>query len=305
MEDIIRVENLRKSYHGHEAVKGISFSVKKGQFFAMLGPNGAGKSTIVNILCTSMKQDDGCVIIDGLKAGKKDFEIRKKIGVVFQSGVLDELLTVEENLYNRGRFYGLRGYELKNRIEEISKLTGICEFLDRPYGRLSGGQKRRCDIARALLHIPKILLLDEPTTGLDPKMRSAIWTTINTIKNQTEMTLFLTTHYIEEAANADHIVILKNGQIALEETPAELKSLFSKDSLFLLSGKKDCLKGILERKNIPYLMKKDGLEIPLKSTLDALEILECCRGRYYDFEVHRGSMDEAYLSVIERADGDV
>ena len=305
MEDIIQVQNLRKSYQGRDAVKGISFQVKSGQFFALLGPNGAGKSTTVNILCTSIKQDFGEVKIEGLKVGKKDFEIRKKIGVVFQNGVLDELLTVKENLYTRGCFYGLRGYALKQRVKEIAQLTGIGEFIDRPYGKLSGGQKRRCDIARALLHFPKILILDEPTTGLDPKMRSDIWETIHTIKKKSNMTLFLTTHYMEEAAKADHIVILKKGKIVLEGTPNELKRRYSKDRLSLLSKKTDLLKGMLERKGIPYFLYKEGVEIPLESTLEALSILEYCQGRYSDFEVHRGSMDDAYLLVIEKEESDV
>lgn len=294
------VNNLKKSYHGKEVVRGISFSVKKGQFFALLGPNGAGKSTAVNILCTSIKPDSGLVLIDGLKAGCRDFEIRKRIGVVFQNGVLDELLSVEENLYTRGRFYGLRGFALKQRIQETAVLTGISDFLNRPYGKLSGGQKRRCDIARALLHHPKLLLLDEPTTGLDPKMRTAIWDTIYTIKNKTDMTLLLTTHYMEEAAKADHIVILKKGQIVLEGTPDVLKKQFSRDNLFLFSNRCELLKGILERKGIVYEQEKEGVRIPLSATLDALPILEACSGRFSSFEVQKGSMDDAYLSVVER-----
>ena len=297
---MIVVNNLKKSYHGKEVVRGISFSVKKGQFFALLGPNGAGKSTAVNILCTSIKPDSGLVLIDGLKAGCRDFEIRKRIGVVFQNGVLDELLSVEENLYTRGRFYGLRGFALKQRIQETAVLTGISDFLNRPYGKLSGGQKRRCDIARALLHHPKLLLLDEPTTGLDPKMRTAIWDTIYTIKNKTDMTLLLTTHYMEEAAKADHIVILKKGQIVLEGTPDVLKKRFSRDNLFLFSNRCELLKGILERKGIVYEQEKEGVRIPLSATLDALPILEACSGRFSSFEVQKGSMDDAYLSVVER-----
>ena len=305
MEDIISVKDLKKCYQGKEAIKGISFAVKKGQFFALLGPNGAGKSTTVNILCTSIRADSGLVMIDGLKAGCRDFEIRKRIGVVFQNGVLDELLTVEENLQTRGRFYGLRGFVLRNRIREIAGMTGITDLLNRPYGKLSGGQKRRCDIARALLHQPKLLLLDEPTTGLDPKMRTAIWDTIYTIKNKTGMTLLLTTHYMEEAARADHIVILKKGRIALEGTPDTLKKRFSKDNLFLFSNRCEQLVGILERRGIVYEQKNEGIRISLSNTMEALPILEICNGRFNNFEVQRGSMDEAYLSVVERnmADG--
>ena len=305
MEDIISVKDLRKSYHGKEAVKGISFSVKKGEFFAFLGPNGAGKSTTVNIFSTSIKPDSGLVMIDGLKAGYQNYEIRKRIGVVFQNGVLDELLTVEENLQSRGRFYGLRGYGLRNRIREIAGMTGVTDFLNRPYGKLSGGQKRRCDIARALLHQPKILFLDEPTTGLDPKMRTVIWDTIYNIKNKTGMTLLLTTHYMEEAARADHIVILNKGKIILEGKPDTLKKRFSKDALILFSNRCEALIGILERRGIVYEQKNEGVRIPLSNTLEALPILEICRGRFYSFEVQRGSMEEAYLSVVERNWDDV
>ena len=297
---MIEVSNLRKSYHGQEAVRGISFSIKSGQFFALLGPNGAGKSTTINILCTSIQPDSGTVIIDGWKVGNQNWEIRKRIGVVFQNGVLDELLTVEENLYTRGRFYGLRGYTLKQRIREITELTGISDLLGRLYGQLSGGQKRRCDIARALLHMPKILLLDEPTTGLDPKMRSALWEMIHAIQKKTGMTLLLTTHYMEETAKADSILIMKEGEIALEGPPEVLKEQFSKDSLCLFSLRSGPLKEILNRKGIMYCPKNGGVEISLSSTLEALPILQECRGWYSDFEVQRGTMDEAYLSVIER-----
>ncbi len=305
MENIIKVNHLRKSYRGQEAVKGIDFTVKRGECFALLGPNGAGKSTTINILCTCLKPDEGQVTIDGLILGRRDYEIRKRIGVVFQSGVLDEVLTVEENLYTRGRFYGLKKQELHQRIEKVVKMTGVSDLLNRNYGKLSGGQKRRCDIARALLHYPKILLLDEPTTGLDPEMRSAIWDTIDSIKKETGMTLLLTTHYMEEAARAEHIVIMKNGRIALSGTPTTLKRDFSSDSLLLLSNTCESIKLILNRKEIPCYLRKEGVVVPLSSTLEALPILDLCKGRYTGFEVQRGSMDDAYLSVIERNDNDV
>lgn len=296
---MIQVRDLRKSYHGHKAVKGISFHVEKGEFLALLGPNGAGKTSTINILCTCARPDGGLVYIDGLKIGQENAEIRKRIGVVFQNGVLDDLLTVEENLYTRGRFYGFRGHSLQKRIESISELTGISGFLKRPYGKLSGGQKRRCDIARGLLHSPKLLLLDEPTTGLDPKMRSEIWETILMIKEKTDMTILLTTHYMEEAAGADTILIMQNGEIILKSTPDRLKERFSRDCLVFFSDKTDSLKRVLDNKGIKYLQRGERIEILLQSTMDALPILETCRGRYLGFEVLRGSMDDAYLSVIE------
>ena len=299
MQNIIEIRDLYKSYRGQEAVKGVSIAVEKGQFLALLGPNGAGKSSIINILCTSLKADKGSVFVDGLKVGYQDFEIRKRIGVVFQNGVLDDLLTVEENLFTRGRFYGYRGYEMKNRVTDIAKMTGITELLKRPYGKLSGGQKRRCDIARALLHMPKILLLDEPTTGLDPQMRSAIWETVIHIKEQTGMTILLTTHYMEEAAKADEIVIVKDGRVILRDSPDAIKSTYAQDSLVLFSDTTELLRSLLDRRGVRYRMRGEGIEIPLKKTTDALVILEFCRGRFRDFEVLRGNMDNAYLKVIE------
>ena len=297
---MIEIKDLYKSYRGQDAVRGVSFSVKKGQFVALLGPNGAGKSSIMNILCTSLNADKGTVLVDGLKVGYQDFEIRKRIGVVFQNGVLDDLLTVEENLYTRGRFYGYRSYEMKNRIADIAGMTGITELLKRPYGKLSGGQKRRCDIARALLHSPKILLLDEPTTGLDPQMRSVVWETIFRIKERTDMTILLTTHYMEEAANADEIIIMKNGRVILKNSPDKIKSTYAQDSLVLFSDKPEMLRTILDRRGIRYRTRGEGIEIALIKTTDALTILEVCRGRYNDFEVQRGSMDDAYLKVMEQ-----
>ncbi len=300
MQNIIEIRDLYKSYRGQEAVKGVSFQVKKGQFLALLGPNGAGKSSIINILCTSLKADKGSVLVDGLKVGYQDFEIRKRIGVVFQNGVLDDLLTVEENLYTRGRFYGYRGYEMKNRVIDIAKMTGITELLKRSYGKLSGGQKRRCDIARALLHMPKILLLDEPTTGLDPQMRSAIWETVFRIKERTGMTILLTTHYMEEAAKADEIVIVKDGRVILRDSPDAIKNVYAQDSLVFFSDTTELLRSLLDRRGVRYRMRGEGIEIPLKKTTDALVILEFCQGRFRDFEVLRGSMDNAYLKVIEQ-----
>lgn len=304
MGNSIEIRDLYKSYRGQEAVKGISFYVKKGRFVALLGPNGAGKSSVINILCTSLKADKGCVLVDGLKVGYQDFEIRKKIGVVFQNGVLDDLLTVEENLYTRGRFYGYRKDEIVRRITSIAEMTGITELLKRPYGKLSGGQKRRCDIARALLHYPKILLLDEPTTGLDPQMRAAIWETIFAIKEKTDMTILLTTHYMEEAAKADEIIIMKDGKLLIQSTPDKIKEVYAADSLVLFSESPTLLRGILDRRGIRYAAKGEGIEIALKRTNDALTILELCKGRYSGFEVLRGSMDDAYLKVIERGIAD-
>lgn len=305
MEPIIQVRNLKKSYRGRPAVQGISFHVEKGQVFALLGPNGAGKSTTANILCTCTPPEEGTVRIDGLLLGRQNVEIRKRIGVVFQDGVLDDLLTVEENLATRGRFYRLQGSALQGtalhkRIAQTAEMTGISALLSRRYGQLSGGQRRRCDIARALLHLPKILFLDEPTTGLDPEIRSAVWETVDRIQHQTGMTILLTTHYMEEAARADQVVILKDGKIAAAGPPSRLKERYSQDRLVLFSQKPDSLGAVLDAKGVRYRKRSDGLEIALSTTLDALPLLRLCGGSCSGFEVLRGSMDDAYLSVVER-----
>lgn len=299
MEKIIQVLELKKSYRKQPAVRGISFSVDKGHIFALLGPNGAGKSTTTNILCTCAAADGGLINIDGLTLGRENVQIRKRIGVVFQDGVLDDVLTVEQNLHTRGQLYKLRGSELQQRISQTAAMTGIAALLQRPYGQLSGGQRRRCDIARALLHLPKILFLDEPTTGLDPEMRATIWDTIRAVQSATGMTIFLTTHYMEEAALADDIVILKSGKIAAAGKPSLLKERFSQDRLLLFSNVPASLACALDARRIAYQRRQDSLEVFLPGTMDALPLLKLCTGMFSSFEVLRGSMNDAYLSVVE------
>ncbi len=203
MGNIIEVSNLHKSYGSVHAVKGLDFYVENGKIFAFLGPNGAGKSTTIDIICTFLKPDSGSVTVDGHVLGHEDGAIRASIGAVFQDNLLDNLLTVEENLRTRGSFYGLKGKTLEAAAKKAAEITGVTELMKRPYGKLSGGQRRRCDISRALVHTPKILFLDEPTTGLDPQTRKAVWETITSLQKETGMTVFLTTHYMEEAAGAD------------------------------------------------------------------------------------------------------
>lgn len=303
MEKIIQVKHLEKSFHNQKAVQGVDFYIKTGQTFALLGPNGAGKSTIINLLSTCNSSDRGEVLIDGLTLGQQNTEIQERIGVVFQNGVLDDLLTVEENLYLRGTLYGLRSKSLQSRIHYTAGLTGITPLLHRPYGILSGGQRRRCDIARALLSYPKILFLDEPTTGLDPEIRTDLWDTLEKIKAKTNMTILMTTHYMEEAARADYIAILNNGKIIATGTPSILKEKFSANQLILSSNQIENLRSILHNNNILHQTHPNQLNIPLTRTLDALPILDICRKKISGFEVLRGTMDDAYLSIIEGRTG--
>ena len=224
MNKIIEVSNLQKSYSNLSAVKNINFYVERGKLFSFLGPNGAGKSTTIDILCTLMSYDGGEITIDGLPLCRNQQSIRNIIGVVFQDSVLDPLLTVRENLLTRAEFYLLDRAAIQKAVYEAAQATELCEFIDRPYGKLSGGQRRRADIARALINTPKILFLDEPTTGLDPQTRKSIWNAIKLLQKRTGMTVFLTTHYMEEAAESNYVVVLDHGEIKAKGTPAELKT---------------------------------------------------------------------------------
>ena len=207
--NVIEVRNLTKKYGDHEAVKGIDLDVKEGELFAFLGENGAGKSTTINILCTILGKTSGDVKICGHVLGREDDLIRKEIGIVFQNLVLDDKLTVKENLYTRGSYYGLGRKQIEERIKEFYDSFELAGIMKQRYGTLSGGQRRRVDIVRALLNKPKILFLDEPTTGLDPKSRKIVWDYIDYLRRTKGMTIFLTTHYMEETRDADHVVILR------------------------------------------------------------------------------------------------
>lgn len=299
MEKIIKVNNLVKNYGSVKAVKDISFEVEKGSLFAFLGTNGAGKSTTIDILSTLITKNSGSVLVNNWEVGKDDQQIRKDIGVVFQNSVLDEFLTIRENLSVRGSFYGLEGSTLKERISKASKITGCEEFIDRRYGKLSGGQKRRADIARALINQPKILFLDEPTTGLDPKTRTSIWNTIGEMQKHFEMTVFLTTHYMEEAANADTITIINKGKIVADGTPNDLKEKYTNDLLKIYDPNDKVVIYLIEKK-IPYNIDKNVLSIDIKSAENAINILTALKPSINSFEMVHGNMDDVFLNVVEQ-----
>lgn len=297
MDKIIEVKNLSKSYGSIKAVKGISFYVEKGKLFAFLGPNGAGKSTTIDIICTFLKKDSGNIVIDGLELGKDDDEIRGRIGAVFQDGLLDNLLTVEENLMIRGGLYKNKKEDLKAAVDEIAEIMGITEILKRPYGKLSGGQRRRCDIARALINKPQILFLDEPTTGLDPQTRKSVWETIQRLQKSNNMTLFLTTHYMEEAAEADYVIIIDEGKIAAKGTPAYLRETYAKDKLSLMCREVKTVSGLLAQKNIENVIISDCVCVELKETMEALQIIQDVKEYITGFEVTAGTMDDAFIGI--------
>lgn len=297
MDKIIEVNNLCKSFGEVKAVKGISFSVEKGSLFAFLGINGAGKSTTIDMISTMLQPDGGSVTLNGRVLGKEDDEIRSEIGIVFQDSLLDPLLTVKENLLLRGSFYGMDKRQVKEKVEKISEMVGLGEFLNRRYGKLSGGQRRRADIARALLNTPKVLFLDEPTTGLDPQTRKSVWNTVKSIRENSGMTVFLTTHYMEEAAQADYVTIMSKGEIIARGTPIELKEQYSSDMLKMKFIDKTALAAKLNEIGVEYIESGETLNVKLNDTMQAIPIIEKCKDCFVNFEVVNGTMDDAFLNA--------
>jgi len=302
METVIKVESLCKEFGNVKAVKGIELEVQKGELFGFLGVNGAGKSTTINMLCTVLKPTAGDAYICGMQLGKNDEEIRKKIGVVYQNNCLDERLTVKENLFIRGALYESNKKKLDENVARVCEVLQLQEVYSRRFGKLSGGWKRRCEIARALLHAPEILFLDEPTTGLDPATRKIVWESIGRLRKEENMTIFLTTHYMEEAARASHIAIIDAGEIKEYGTPFSLKEAYAKDKLNLMpkSDRQSALKGYLTRQGLAYRQKEEILQIGVKNSMVALPLLNEVSSMIEGFEVVQGSMDDVFLNVTGR-----
>lgn len=292
-ENIIEIKNLNKSYGDVKAVKDLSFCVKQGELFAFLGINGAGKSTTINIMCGQLSKDSGSVVINGTNLDENVDGIKRDLGVVFQNSVLDSSLTVYDNLECRASLYGLAGEEFKTRLEELSKLLEFEDILKRPVGKLSGGQRRRVDIARALLHKPKILILDEPTTGLDPQTRKMLWNVIYDLRKTKGMTVFLTTHYMEESADADYVVIIDNGQISAQGTPLELKNTYSGDFVTIYGVDEKTVKSF----GYEYEKIRDAYRISVSSTADATKLITKHPEVFVDYEITKGKMDDVFLTV--------
>jgi multidrug/hemolysin transport system ATP-binding protein len=298
---IIEVQGLVKRYGSVTAVDGISLSVQEGALFAFLGPNGAGKTTTINILCTTLDRNEGTIRVNGYDIGTQGDDVRRSIGVVFQHSVLDNLLTVRENIEVRASFYHVTGAELKRRIVFLTEAVGLGDFLDRRYGTLSGGQRRRADVARALVNTPKILFLDEPTTGLDPQTRLKVWSSIHEMQRREHMTVFLTTHYMEEAASADDVAIIDQGRIAAQGTPAALKDRWSTDSLIIVPRDPVAIGRDLEETGHTFTRKNDTIVVPVHDSLDALAVIKRVESRVASFEVIKGSMDSVFMNVTGHA----
>ena len=293
MEEIISIKNLNKTFKEVKAVNNLSFKVKKGEFFAFLGINGAGKSTTISIMCGELTRDSGEVYIDGKNIDEQMESIKVKMGVVYQKNVLDDPLTVKDNLKFRAALYGIHGKEFEEKYKKLASLLDFADLSSRTYGKLSGGQKRRVDIARALIHDPEILILDEPTTGLDPQTRKTVWKVVNDLRKEKGLTVFLTTHYMEEVTDADYIVILNKGEIVAEGSPLELKNKYTGDfiSIYNVSKEEIVLLGL------PFSEIPNGYRIEVANTYEATKLIINNPNLFKDYEVIKGKMDDVFLNA--------
>lgn len=293
MEPVISISHLHKTFGEIHAVDDLSFRVRKGELFAFLGVNGAGKSTTISILCGQLAKDSGTVTVCGENIDSRPASVARRLGVVFQSSVLDQPLSVRDNLKSRAALYGITGEAFRTRLDELSDLLELKPLLKRTVGKLSGGQRRRIDIARALLHRPEILILDEPTTGLDPQTRKLLWDAVQTLRREENMTVFLTTHYMEEAADADYVVILDAGKIAAEGTPLDLKNRYTGDYITLYGAESAQAASL----GLPCEPLRDGVRISVPDTAAATRLIVEHRELFRDYEVTKGKMDDVFLAV--------
>lgn len=296
MENIIEIKHLHKSFKDVHAVNDLSLRVKKGEFFAFLGINGAGKSTTISIMCGKLKKDEGEVLINGYNIDTDLDKIKSTIGVVFQSSILDKNLSVKDNLEVRASLYGITGEDFKMRLNELSQLLEFKDIINRPFGKLSGGQKRRIDIARALINHPSILILDEPTTGLDPQTRKLVWNVINTLREKEGITVFLTTHYMEETVDADYVVILDSGVIVGEGSPVELKNKYTGDFITFYNVTDD-VKDLLTSLGKTFENVPSGIRVSVKNTEEATNLIIEHPAIFKDYEIIKGKMDDVFLNI--------
>ncbi len=287
---MIEIKDLNKSFGDVRAVQNLSFSVDEGQLFAFLGVNGAGKSTTISIMCGLLEADCGEVLIDGKPLCD---EVKRCLGVVYQSSALDRAMSVKDNLKSRAALYGIVGREFDERLSELAELLDFSDFINRPTGKLSGGQRRRIDIARALFHRPRVLILDEPTTGLDPQTRHLIWEVISTLRHSEGLTVLLTTHYMEEAADADLVLIMESGTAVATGTPIELKNRYTGDYINFYTTSEEAVRTL----GVPYEKIADGFRISVPSTASATELICRFPDVFSDYEIIKGKMDDVFLAV--------
>jgi ABC-2 type transport system ATP-binding protein len=297
VKNMIEVRDFTKSYGDFKAVDNISFEVKEGSIFAFLGPNGAGKSTTINTLCTILDKTSGEMLINGHDVAKQKDAVRKDIGIVFQESTLDAKLSVEENLKFHCRFYKIPKNEVAGRIDFVLDLVDLKEWKKSPVGGLSGGMKRRVEIARGLVHYPKVLFLDEPTAGLDPQTRANVWEYIYKLQKQKNITIFLTTHYMDEAEISSSVAIIDHGKIAAFDTPDNLKKEYATSVMRVRCSQADQLGNYLSTQSITHEIKEGSFTIYIKEAQKALELLTRFKDSILEFEVNKGTLNEVFLSV--------
>lgn len=298
MEEVIKINSLVKYYDKLKAVDNLSLKVYKGQIYAFLGVNGAGKSTTISMICGNLKKDSGEIYVCGKDTEKESNYIKRQIGIVFQDSVLDKSLTVYDNLKYRAGLYGITGSEFKEEYEKLEKLFELESIKNKPLSKLSGGQKRKVDIARAIIHNPQILILDEPTTGLDPKTRKKIWSIIRKLRKEYKITIFLTTHYMEEAADADYITIIDKGKIIAEGTVLDLKNKYAKDTIIIYNVKETEIKKL----GLPYKKIKDAYKIEIENSKKATELIIKYPSIFDDYEIIKGRIDDVFINATNGGD---
>ncbi len=294
MNNIIEIEHLNKAFGKVKAIQDLNLKVKKGELFAFLGINGAGKSTTISIICSQLAKDSGKVFVNGKDLDADTDKIKNDLGVVFQNSVLDKSLTVKDNLKSRAALYSITGSDFDNRLKELCGLFDLEDLLKRPVGKLSGGQRRKIDIARALFHNPKILILDEPTTGLDPQTRKSVWSVIDKLRKTENITVFLTTHYMEEAAESDYVVILDSGKIVAQGTPPELKNKFTGDFITIYGAAQEQI----ELLGMEYeKLSNAAYRIAVSDASQATALIMAHPELFTDYEVIKGKMDDVFLAA--------
>jgi len=291
--NIIEINHLSKTFKDVKAVDDLSFVVKTGELFAFLGLNGAGKSTTISIMCGQLTKDQGEVLINGKNVDTNLDDVKRSLGVVFQNSVLDGPLSVYDNLYSRVSLYGLTKEAFEKKLDELAEILDFKKLLKRPYGKLSGGQKRKIDIARALFHDPKVLILDEPTTGLDPQTRKMVWEVIHKLRKERGITVFLTTHYMEEASDADYVIILDSGKIVAKGSPLELKNQYTGDFITFYNTPQE----EVAKLNLPLDVERGFIRVEVENPQVATKLIATYPEVFVDYEITKGKMDDVFLAA--------
>jgi ABC-2 type transport system ATP-binding protein len=293
----IEVENFTKRYGNYVAVDDISFTVEQGTLFAFLGPNGAGKSTTINTLCTIQEKTSGILRINGNDVSSNKTRVRNDIGIVFQDTTLDGKLTVAENLKLHCDFYNVPRTEVNGRIKFVMDLVAIKEWEHSPVDSLSGGLKRRTEIARGLVHFPKVLFLDEPTTGLDPQTRANVWDYIHNLQKQKNITIFLTTHYMDEAEICDKVAIIDHGKIVAHDTPYNLKKKYTSTTMKIKTGDLVPLGRYCAEHAMKSMVRDEQLVVYTTEVQPVLEIVSIFKDTIEDIEINKGTLNDVFLSI--------